>query len=68
MPIYEYRCCCCKQCFETLILRSDEPPPVCPHCGAEQVERLLSSFACGSSPGSLDTPTAAAGCGSGGFS
>jgi len=68
MPIYEYRCCCCSQCFENLMLKSDDPVPACPHCGAEQVERLLSSFSCASSSGGLDSAATATGCGSGGFS
>jgi putative FmdB family regulatory protein len=46
MPIYEYRCPCCNRCFETLVLRSGDPSPRCPQCGADKVERQLSSFAC----------------------
>ncbi|MCG6946695.1 MAG: zinc ribbon domain-containing protein [Deltaproteobacteria bacterium] len=68
MPIYEYLCCCCNKCFETLVFRVDEPPPQCPHCGAESVERLLSSFACTTSSGSSGSETSASGCGSTGFS
>ncbi|MGD8530530.1 MAG: zinc ribbon domain-containing protein [Syntrophobacterales bacterium] len=68
MPIYEYRCCCCDQCFETLLLKSDDPEPACPHCGADKVERLLSSFACTTATRTSDRTTSAAGCGSGGFS
>ena len=68
MPIYEYHCCCCDRCFETLVLRSDDPPPRCAHCGAARVERLLSSFACRLSPTSGGQQTTSTGCGSTGFS
>ncbi|MCG6980802.1 MAG: zinc ribbon domain-containing protein [Deltaproteobacteria bacterium] len=68
MPIYEYHCCCCKSCFETLVLRSDEPPPHCPHCGDQRVERILSSFACTTSSGKSGSDASVSGCGSTGFS
>ena len=68
MPIYEYLCCCCNRCFETLVFRSDDPTPQCPHCGAHEVERLLSSFACTSSSGKSGKETSVSGCGSTGFS
>ncbi|MBW1980322.1 MAG: zinc ribbon domain-containing protein [Deltaproteobacteria bacterium] len=67
MPIYEYRCCSCNECFETLVFKTDEPAPSCPHCGAEQVERLLSAFACTTSSTGSGT-AAASGCSSSGFS
>ncbi|MFP3870498.1 MAG: FmdB family zinc ribbon protein [Syntrophobacteria bacterium] len=68
MPIYEYRCCCCDQCFETLVSKSSDPPPPCPHCGAQRVERLLSCFSRTGSSEGLDSSTSSLGCGSGGFS
>ncbi len=67
MPIYEYHCCCCDRCFETLVLKSNDPSPHCIHCGADRVERLLSSFACKVST-SGGQETTAAGCGSAGLS
>lgn len=42
MPLYEYRCRACSREFEALIRR--QTTPACPHCGAEDLERLLSSF------------------------
>jgi len=68
MPIYEYHCCCCNRCFETLVLRSSDPPPRCVHCGADKVERLLSSFACKVASSGSSQSASAAGCGSTGFS
>jgi len=68
MPIYEYHCCCCNRCFETLVLRSSDSPPRCVHCGADTVERLLSSFACKVAASDSGHQASGAGCGSTGFS
>jgi putative FmdB family regulatory protein len=42
MPLYEYRCRACSREFEALV--RVQTTPACPHCGAEDLERLLSSF------------------------
>ena len=42
MPIYEYRCEQCRHEFEELV-GFNEAPPHCPKCGAEKVDRLLST-------------------------
>ena len=42
MPIYEYQCRACGRRFELRQSFSDEPAKVCPHCGVEDVRRLLS--------------------------
>jgi putative FmdB family regulatory protein len=42
MPLYEYRCRGCSGEFEALIGR--QTTPVCPNCGSDDLERLLSSF------------------------
>ena len=42
MPIYEYRCEQCRYEFEELVGFS-EPPPKCPKCDSEKVNRLLST-------------------------
>lgn len=45
MPIYEYRCKGCKAYFEKFQWSCNEDDKItCPHCGAEEVERTLSSF------------------------
>ena len=41
MPIFEYECLKCEQVFEHLH-RAGSPLAVCPSCGAEHVERLVS--------------------------
>lgn len=41
MPIYDYRCNDCDKTFELLIRSSSVP--VCPACGSQQLEKLLSS-------------------------
>jgi putative FmdB family regulatory protein len=50
MPIYEYHCSVCGCTFEKLRRMEDaDKDLVCPKCYATEVERLLSSFATGSS-------------------
>ena len=41
MPIHDYRCRSCGAEFEALV-RASSPPPACPSCGADQLERLVS--------------------------
>jgi len=43
VPIYDFACASCDERFEEL-LRSDAPAPACPSCGAEETEKLLSTF------------------------
>jgi len=43
VPIYDYACASCDDHFDELV-RSDAPPPPCPSCGAQDSERLLSTF------------------------
>jgi putative FmdB family regulatory protein len=43
MPIYEYRCLSCRKVSEFLVLSLAAPfAPVCPRCGAGEMERVLS--------------------------
>ena len=43
MPIYEFRCLKCDEIFELLFRSSDDPQEMkCPHCGNEDIERVLS--------------------------
>ncbi len=43
MPIYEYECCNCCECFERLVFRSDEAEPVrCPKCESSNVHKMMS--------------------------
>ena len=43
MPLYEFECLDCGNCFEVLILRQSEAP-VCPGCQSANLERLISLF------------------------
>jgi putative FmdB family regulatory protein len=42
MPIYEYYCSVCDGRFSHLARRFDEPPPPCPGCSSDQVQKLIS--------------------------
>ena len=43
MPIFEFKCLQCNECFEILVLSSDDPVEMrCPHCRSEDFERILS--------------------------
>ena len=47
MPLFDYRCQSCAHEFEVLIRPAShgDPPPSCPACGNQNLERLLSTFA-----------------------
>ena len=42
MPIYDYRCRECRRVSE-VFLRSSNGEARCPHCGSENVERLITA-------------------------
>ena len=56
MPLYEYRCEACRHTWTGLQGRWDSPAPACPACGAEQAQRLLSTFAVGKTAASGSRP------------
>jgi len=67
MPIYEYECCNCCECFERLVFRSDEAEPVrCPKCESSNVHKMMSvcGFKSGGDKGAASSRvgTAASGC------
>ncbi len=67
MPIYEYRCAHCQRIFQKLQrIGADSSEVRCPHCGASEVDRQLSTFASASTSGGAAS-SAGAGCGGGGF-
>ena len=56
MPIYEFRCLKCNECFEFLSMNQDDQVELrCPKCKSEDFERVLSasghSMGCTSSKG-----------------
>lgn len=54
MPIYEFRCLKCNECFEILVMKKEESVESrCPKCGSEEFERVLSQtcYAMGSGGG-----------------
>lgn len=58
MPLFDFECKSCEHQFEALV--SEKRKPACPECESRELEKLLTSFAVGSS--SLQTP-APGGCG-----
>ena len=58
MPIYEFRCLKCNECFEFLSINQDDQVELrCPKCKAEDFERVLSvaSHSMGSGPSKNDS-------------
>jgi putative FmdB family regulatory protein len=43
VPIYDYHCAKCDETFEKLLMPSGAPPVVCPACGSERVEQMMSA-------------------------
>lgn len=71
MPIFEYRCKKCGATFEKIVFNRDAHSPLCPHCQAEEVEKLISvPGSVGIAPsGGASAPSCSSGsCGGGGFS
>lgn len=53
MPIYEFKCLSCNECFEILVMKQDEEiESRCPKCGSEDYERLISRACHTMGPGS----------------
>ena len=46
MPIYEYQCECCENCFEIIVFAGDDDKPACPKCCNTKVKRLMSASNC----------------------
>jgi putative FmdB family regulatory protein len=44
MPIYDYRCRHCGEVYEVFVQKAESAQTRCPGCGAEDMEKLLSSF------------------------
>ena len=44
MPIYEFKCLSCSECFELLVINKEETiEAVCPKCKSEDFERIMST-------------------------
>ncbi len=44
MPLYEFRCLKCQELFELLVMgQNDTVEMKCPHCGASDFERVMST-------------------------
>ena len=43
MPLYEFRCLECNECFEFLVMKKEEQVELrCPKCKSDEFERVLS--------------------------
>jgi len=61
MPIYEFKCLKCNECFELLVMNKEEEIEMkCPHCGSEEFERILSCTYHSMGSGAGDTQGATA--------
>ena len=53
MPLYEFRCLKCDECFEFLVMKLEEQVELrCPKCKSEEFERVM-SVACHSMGGEV---------------
>lgn len=44
MPIYEFKCLKCNECFESLLMNQEEQIELrCPECESEEFERIMSA-------------------------
>ena len=64
MPIYEYECRGCRSRFEKIVQGPTVTTPSCPSCNSIELDRLLSTFAVGTSSPSLRASASPAPCGS----
>ncbi len=46
MPIYEFECAWCGECFERLVRSGDKVRLQCPACTSSRIRKLMSSFSC----------------------
>ena len=69
MPIYEYHCEECKQDFEYLVFRNQEPE-ACPACKSQKVMKQMSAcgFVCKGSSGETVSSSSSGGSSCGGCS
>jgi putative FmdB family regulatory protein len=56
MPIFEFRCLKCNECFELLVMSGDDQKEValeCPKCNSAEFEKIMSctNYAMGDGPG-----------------
>jgi putative FmdB family regulatory protein len=44
MPIFEFRCAECNECFELLVMNRDEQVDLkCPKCASHELDRIMST-------------------------
>lgn len=56
MPIYEFRCLKCNDCFEFLVMNAGESVETkCPSCSSEEFERVMSTSCHSIAGGGSDT-------------
>ena len=68
MPIYEFKCLKCNECFEILFTSTQETAELkCAKCNSQDIERVLSStnFAISSGSGSTGATAQTRSCSSG---
>jgi putative FmdB family regulatory protein len=65
MPIYEYKCKKCDECFSILQWGSINDDVICPRCNSNDVKKQISSFSSSCSIGSGSSGSSSGGSSSG---
>lgn len=65
MPIFEYKCPNCHHQMEILEKTMNPPAHKCPECAKVNLEKQISTFACGSSQPEPAAPPCRENCSSG---
>lgn len=65
MPMYEYTCQQCGECFEDIVSSTATTTPPCPKCASADTKKLMSACRTRTGPGQTGARTATSSSGGG---